>query len=161
MASEKWVVVAAHPDYEVSDRGRVCSHKRREPRILQQFRRKDGYCTVNMDHSTVKVHQIVAEAFVGPRPEGLDVAHFNGVRHDNQRSNLRYATRASNHADKARHGTQPRGESSVNSKLTAVQVAEIRLRYVRRRVTHQQLASEFGVTREAVGRVVRGETWAA
>jgi hypothetical protein len=45
------------------------------------------------------VHSLVALAFHGPRPEGLDVAHGNCVKTDNRPSNLRYCTRSENLLD--------------------------------------------------------------
>ena len=51
------------------------------------------------------VHQLVAEAFIGPRPDGLVTCHNNGARTDNRVSNLRYDTQAGNLADMVKHGT--------------------------------------------------------
>ena len=51
------------------------------------------------------VHQLVAEAFFGPRPDGLVTCHNNGARTDNRASNLRYDTQAGNMADMVKHGT--------------------------------------------------------
>ena len=39
---------------------------------------------------TVLVHRIVALAFLGPRPEGLEVSHLNGDDRDNRIENLCY-----------------------------------------------------------------------
>jgi hypothetical protein len=50
----------------------------------------------------VRIHQIVAKAFLGPRPTGMQVAHNNCNHRDNRLSNLRYATPAENQAD-SRH----------------------------------------------------------
>lgn len=52
-----------------------------------------------------KVHHLVAEAFLGPRPEGLLIRHLNGDGGDNRAENLAYGTHAENAADAIRHGT--------------------------------------------------------
>lgn len=47
----------------------------------------------------------------------------------------------------------------ANAKLTSEQVAEIRIRYERERITHAALAAEYGVGTSAVQRAVRQTTW--
>lgn len=50
------------------------------------------------------VHQLVVLAFIGPRPEGMEVRHLNGIRSDNRLENLMYGTKKENMADRALHG---------------------------------------------------------
>lgn len=47
------------------------------------------------------VHQLVAAAFLGPRPDGHDIDHIDGDPQNSKPSNLRYETVAVN---RARHG---------------------------------------------------------
>lgn len=72
------------------------------------------------------IHNIVLEAFVAPRSEGMEAAHGNGIRHDNRLSNLRWDTRAGNFADKIIHGTSAVGDRHGRRKLTAAEVEAIR-----------------------------------
>lgn len=53
------------------------------------------------------VHHLVLEAFVGPRPEGLQCRHLNGRHRDNRRENLRWGTPTENQLDRIEHGTMP------------------------------------------------------
>lgn len=62
--------------------------------------RKDGRSR------TLRVHSLVALAFLGPKPDGLEVAHINGINTDNRLPNLRYVTHAENEMDKFLHGTR-------------------------------------------------------
>ncbi len=50
-----------------------------------------------------KVHHLVAEAFIGPRPPGMVVCHNNGDPLDNRVENLRYDTQANNITDMHDH----------------------------------------------------------
>lgn len=52
-----------------------------------------------------QVHQLVAEAFHGPRPAGKVVRHLNGKGHDNRAENLLWGTNSENQSDSMRHGT--------------------------------------------------------
>ncbi|MDP7729539.1 HNH endonuclease [Mycobacterium sp. TY813] len=51
------------------------------------------------------MHHLVLEAFVGPRPPGLEGCHGNGDPADNSVANLRWDTRSANVFDSVRHGT--------------------------------------------------------
>jgi hypothetical protein len=48
---------------------------------------------------TVPVHQLVAEAFLGPCPKGKVVCHGPGGPEDNSASNLFYGDPSENHPD--------------------------------------------------------------
>lgn len=71
------------------------------------------------------VHSLVAEAFIGPRPPGCEVAHKDGSRTNNFLSNLRYATYSENNADKLQHGTHLVGGKAPGAKLTNNDVDDI------------------------------------
>lgn len=51
------------------------------------------------------IHRLVAEAFIGPCPEGQMVCHWDGVPTNNHVENLRYGTTSDNNLDAVRHGT--------------------------------------------------------
>lgn len=50
------------------------------------------------------VHQLVLEAFVGPRPTGMFGCHWNDVPDDNRLENLRWASPSANRFDMIRNG---------------------------------------------------------
>lgn len=120
---EQWLPVVGYEGiYEVSDHGRVRSVLRSKicsngvtrtvrGRLLSPTPRKNGgHLQVqlygdNGDQWTVRVHQLVLAAFVGPCPDGMEVRHLNGDPADNRAANLAYGTRAQNVADALRHGT--------------------------------------------------------
>jgi DNA-binding transcriptional regulator YiaG len=102
------------------------------------------------------VHRVVAEAFIGPRPEGLEVRHLDGNKTNNRASNLVYSTHKENEADKARHGTLRRGEANAAAKLTAADVREIRRRKGERQ---EDLAAEYGCTFSNISAIQRGKSW--
>jgi hypothetical protein len=117
--AERWIPIPGHPDYEVSDQGRVRSLDRivyrkngnylLTGRILKPSKSgqlgKD-YLAVSLGRGHYKtVHRLVLESFVGPCPGGLEACHSNGDRHDNRLNNLRWDTRSANNLDKNAHGT--------------------------------------------------------
>lgn len=105
---ESWKPVEGYEGrYEVSDAGRVRSLL--TGKVLKTFRGGRGYLSVSLrrdgEGRTTYVHHLVARAFIGPRPTGLDICHQNGDVTDARASNLRYGTRNSNMRDAIAHGT--------------------------------------------------------
>lgn len=108
--TEIWRAVPGFTGYEVSSTGRVRSYKRSAAgRLISLLPDGRGYMRVRLGDGTRmvarRVHQLVAEAFIGPRPEGREVRHLDGNGMNNIPSNLEYATAAVNQADKVLHGT--------------------------------------------------------
>jgi hypothetical protein len=116
-ASERWLPVVGYEGYyEVSDLGRVRSLDRivvtrgqgtriSRGRILKfgTYKRtghKHVTFSVEGETRTFTVHSVVLAAFVGPRPDGLDIRHLNGIPDDNSLTNLVYGTAAENAADR-------------------------------------------------------------
>ena len=54
---------------------------------------------------------------------------------------------------------QPGGEQHASAKLTDADVLAIREAIAARTATHKALAKRYGVTRQAIGKIARRETW--
>ena len=119
-AVERWKPVNGYEGiYEVSSHGRVRSLDRTVTRSGGQVRRKGkvlratlnpgGYPVVSLYRQgrpkNRYVHALVAEAFFGTRPKGMEVCHNDGDPTNNHLDNLRYGTSSDNELDKVRHGT--------------------------------------------------------
>lgn len=109
MDVETRVPIPGFPGYEASSLGQVISHKQRAERVLRTWAHQDGYPMVNLwgprGRQGFTVHSLVALAFIGPRPGGMEVCHNDGDCLNNVPSNLRYGTRTENEHDKRQHGT--------------------------------------------------------
>ena len=105
---EEWRPILGYKNrYEVSNLGRV-----RGPRGIIGWRGKNKYMIVSLHGKRkeptttqskpfiyevkVYVHQLVAEAFLGPCPEGHEVNHIDTDKSNNVLSNLEYVTRSEN-----------------------------------------------------------------
>lgn len=111
-SAEQWRSIPGYErTYAVSSLGRVRSIPRPRTKggMLKVKTGKRGYPAVSMVQDgaqlTHEVHRLVALAFIGPRPEGAEVRHLNGDRHDPRLINLTYGTRSENVKDKRAHGT--------------------------------------------------------
>lgn len=104
---EVWRPLTAYPGYWASTLGRIWSCRRHGTpgRILKmvpvESNRHKRYLKVRVSQGPGGyrwVHQLIAEAFLGPRPEGQEVMHLDDDGFDNRLGNLRYGTKAENMA---------------------------------------------------------------
>lgn len=158
--TEDWRFSPSFPDYEVSSLGRVRSHRRAGlVKAMKPSPDTKGRLQVSLtlpDGSrkrTIGVHRLVAEAFLGPKPQGQVIRHLDGNASNNSLANLSYGTRSENTYDSIDHRTHP------PLKLTPEAVAEIRVAYANGRYTQRQLAEAYGVTQSNIHLVVTGKTW--
>ena len=112
---ENWKEIAEYEGlYEVSDMGRVRSLKFGKEKILKPRKHTCGYLHVNLCKDghvkTLKVHRVVAEAFI-PNPQGLDtVNHKDEVKTNNTVSNLEWMSLK----DNINYGTHNKRVSEAN-----------------------------------------------
>lgn len=170
---ERWKPVPGYEDlYQVSDRGRVrriAGGKGTYPgRILRISDNGYGYALTTLYRYGLrrrrKVHILVAEAFIGPCPEGMEVNHKNGDRYDNSVGNLEYVTRSENlkHSYRVlgREAVVVCGEANGQAKLTAVSVRQIRRLYAEGGVTQCELGRRYGVSHATISRIFHRKKWA-
>jgi hypothetical protein len=90
----RWRPVAGVPCCDVSDAGDVrCGCE-----LLESWvNGATGYVLVKLDDGPPRyVHQLVLEAFVGPRPPGHQANHKSGSKCDNRLENLEWVTPSEN-----------------------------------------------------------------
>jgi hypothetical protein len=142
--------------------------ERRYRRLLDGLRQLperdvDGYRKVSVrlvGGGWVKrgVHRLVLLAFAGPRPDGLQAGHRNGVRADNRIQNLRYVTPKQNAADRRRHNKTVRGSKHGRAKLTDHQAVMV-IRLAGKGESLTKLARALGVDISTLSRIARRLTW--
>lgn len=135
--------------------------RRRKHRILKPYSSAKGYLVVALSKKgKVKnfyVHQLVAAAFIGKRPKGHQVAHWNGNKKDNRVLNIRYATPKQNAADRKRHGTHLTGEKVNSAKLSSLQVKWVRTNA--RKMSAVKMSRRLNVSRTTIGLILHNKTW--
>ena len=179
---EVWRRIPSAPAYDVSNLGRVRSWLRpgrrkgnaspldSEPHLIaiQAWARGRAMCQVQHSdgkHRLRYVSHLVAEAFIGPRPAGMVVAHRNDIPWDNRPENLHYATQSQNVREAYDNGALLRGAQprtwgkNPRSKLDAEAVRVIR----RRRAAGERpctLAREYGVSATTIAAIVARRVYA-
>ena len=163
---EEWrAVVGYEGNYEVSSIGRLKTlcDRNGSVRMLSLCVSIRGYQVVNLvknkQRKQIGIHRIVAEAFVGPKPDGYFVMHIDGNPLNNVATNIRYGTPQENTNDRKIHGRDTIGERHGHSKLTESNVSDIASR-LRAGELHRDIATAYGVTAGCISGIATGRTWA-
>jgi len=131
--------------------------------LLKPYAMKIGYYSVIVSLGSAAtrrhryVHELVAAAFIGPRPYRHQINHIDGDKINNRVENLEYVTQAENIRHARRIGLAASGERSGGAKLTADQVRE--MCQLRPSMTLRSLAKMFGVSSPQVHRITSGQRW--
>ena len=92
----EFVQLAAHPKFEISTAFPFVIREISTGRILKQTITGQGYSNINIDSTTIPLHRIIAEQFITPNIQGMDVNHINHKRLDNRIENLEVITHSEN-----------------------------------------------------------------
>lgn len=163
--------------YQASSLGRIRSVTRSFLNTLGRFRvfhgkilkpvkvgnGGEGYWAVTLCKSRkksllCKVHQLVLEAFVGFRPEGMECRHLDGNKNNNQLDNICWGTKEENDQDNVRLGVFS-GTNNPRAKVSEDDVREIREMYDSGRYSQSKLGKMYGVGQDTISSIVRRETW--
>ena len=188
---EVWAAIPEYERmYEISSLGRVrgldrdCPHpllktQRRKGKFIAPGRSsKYGHLKVKLCKDGVQrsfhLHQLVLTAFIGPRPEGMEVRHLNGDPGDNQLVNLAYGTRKENANDARLHGTlkarnelvskAKKGISTVwcerhgMARLTADQVRQMKKDF-ESGMTSAEAGRKYGISQAHACKIKLNQAW--
>ena len=162
-SEEVWKIVPDYPHYSVSNLGRIKVITGKRPQMLKISVNNCGYRRVTFWNNGLPkgllVHRLILLAFVGPCPQGNQVAHYDGDKMNNNLSNLRYATPLENSQDGVRLGRLNRGEKNGRSKLTETDVKEIIRLLPLNTYTQAEIAKRFHITQPTVSDILRKRRW--
>ena len=98
LTNEQWRDIDGYDGmYQVSDLGRVRSHKSGEWKMLRASKRLDGYLSVDLFKNGKKkhflIHRLVAQAFIEKTESSKTIInHIDECKSENKVSNLEYCT---------------------------------------------------------------------
>ncbi len=156
--------------YEISNFGRVKSlPKRNRPGktiILKPTMDTQGYLYVSLynlnKQKTVRIHPLVANNFVdGKTKLKSQVNHVDGTKENNNSSNLEWVTGSENMLHAVAMGllSTKKGEENPASKLTKINVKEIRKLYSTGLYTQRFISNKFNISFSTIHLVVRNKIW--
>lgn len=162
---EEWKNIPGYSDrYFASNMGRLLTTRYKGGYIVSVIKPAldaNGYLRTVLDGKTIKVHRVVATAWVDG-DTSLTVNHKNGIKTDNRSNNLEWVT----HSDNINHAISNgllkhnRGSSVGGSKLKDDAVLEIySYKNDRRGMSRQEIASKYNTTVSSVKDIWSGRCW--
>lgn len=168
---EQWIAIVGYGGlYSISNLGNVranfsCNNNQyKAGRILRLRKSINGYLRVGLykerKQKWFSVALLVAHAFVGVKPEGLQVNHRDGNKLNNQASNLEYVTPSENlrHAFCMGLSKATRGSKNPGSKLTEEKVISLRNDY-RGGLSYSLLSAKYDVGANQIWRIINRRQW--
>ena len=154
-------------DYIVRADGRVFSLLNWRGKLVHEIKPipdTDGYLrarlTINSRRKPYKIHRLVAEFFLEPRPSPQhELRHLDGDKTNNRADNLAWGTRKDNADDRERHGRTARGIRNGCAKLNKIRVEMIRLLHRFHGVPQKALAQKYGVSRALIWQIIHNKIW--
>jgi hypothetical protein len=117
-----------------------------------------GYGRFCVGYHDSSAHRHSYEIFVGEIPEGMSVLHRCDTKLCVNPRHLFLGTQDTNMKDMASKGRSCKGSKNAGAKLGESSVIEIR-RLINDGLSQQEIASQFGVTFQAISSISRGITW--
>lgn len=180
---EVWKEIPGFEGYfSVSNHGRVRSEDRTVPharhgkvsykgnikKLTPSRRGREGkpltlVVSLGKEHKnkSFNVHVLIAEAFLGERPDGLVIDHIDGDPTNNHVDNLEYVTYQENTQRAYDIGLAAgmTGESNPSSKLNRDDVKSIKQLLEDRSMPQAKIAKRYGVCAQVISDIKLGKTW--
>lgn len=178
--TEIWKEIEDFPNYMISDKGRVWTKTRIIKRPSGNYLRRGcfmkgrddshGYLTVRIKGEkktkNIKIHRLVAIAFLENTKNKREVNHINGIKTDNRISNLEWMTSKENkkHAwelglYKKQDRSKLTGENNPTATFTEEQIIEIRKIYKLGGISQKALGEMYGTSQAQIYYIVNRITW--
>ena len=138
--------------YDIYADGRIKSNGKRKM-FLKGWLTHKGYNYVKINERTMPRHLVIAEHFLGKKPEGYTVNHKDGNKLNNHIDNLEFITREENY----QHALDNNLKRNIGYYLTEEEASNMIEFYHNTNHTLNEIASWFGFTREIFRTMLKGD----
>ena len=107
------------------------------------------------------IHSLVTQTFLGCRKKGLQVNHKDGIKTNNNISNLEYVTPKINiqHAYNIGIRQPCKGSKHPFAKLDETQIRIIRKEYSKNNINQKELANKYKINAGHMCRILHRKYW--
>lgn len=167
---EEWKPISGYEGiFSVSSLGRIRNEcVKRGNQYVGKIRigkkHKDNYLSIRMCHNykvnIFRIHNLVAKAFIGERPENYVVNHKDGDKANNKLENLEYLSRSQNayHAVKMNRWPDCRGSKHYASRFKDEDIKNIRDLY-KKGEKQKSIAIKFNTNQCYISQIVNNKRW--
>lgn len=154
-ASTHGRIRSAHRVLKTIDKNGLAYDRTFQSKVLagRVHQAKYGYFKVHVlfhgKRGQAYIHQLIADTFIGSRPDGCQVNHKDGNKFNNRPDNLEYITPSENNFHAYRVLNVNRSHSLVPARITMEKAEEIRRLYASG-VQAKEIAIRFGISRPYV-----------
>lgn len=173
---EEWKDILGYEGYyQISNIGRVKSLTRKklannrycniQEKILKKNVNNYGYILVrlykNGKSQTLRVHRLVAQAFISNPKNKPQVNHIDGNKQNNSMKNLEWCTNKENtkHAFENKLCVGLKGEKHPIAKLTKKDIFFVRKMVKEKKYKQTELAEIYKVNRSTIWRIINNKSW--
>lgn len=168
--NEIWKHIDEYQNYMVSNIGRVKSLKynnTEKEQLLKPRIDTYGYLVITLCKNgkvkSIRVHRLVASAFIDNPESKPQVNHKNGTKTDNRFDNLEWVSAKENINHAWDNGLFENlrianiGKNNGRRKLTDEDCEQIRIKYSNENITQRELAKEFGCHHAYISSIINNK----
>lgn len=151
--------------YQISNYGNVKSLKSKKWREIKPYKNDNGTLNIDLrtegDRNSTSVHRLVAELFVYNPKNGNVIKHKDANKANNHFENLEWSTHSESVKNAYDTGLKPKlkGEKHGRSKLTQLQVDQIRIERQTLKTKVTDLMAKFNVSKATIQRIIYNKSW--
>jgi len=157
---EIFKIVIEFPIYEVSNHGNIRKALTRQ--TIKPHTGKTGYIYVSLRYKKRTfnryVHRLVGKAHIYNKDNKPQINHIDGVKSNNNVSNLEWVTCSENHKHAYRLGLMSSGEKHPHAKLKNKDIPIIR-KMIDDGIKKEYIGEIFGVGWRHIYKIQNGEIW--
>ena len=122
---------------------------------------RNGYKVISSNNTCYRIHRLVAEAFIINIDDKPFVNHLNGMKDDNQVSNLEWCTQSENvqHAHDNGLINTKSGPEHYKTSLTIKDCLSIKELLEHSNLTQTEIAKQFNTKQTIISKIKRNKHW--
>ena len=147
--------------YQVSNLGNVKSFYFDPPIILKSCKNQKGYLHIVLNKNgikkTVRIHRLVAQAFVDNPNNKEQVNHIDGIKINNNACNLEWVSNQENISHASKNGLLADVTGNNNPRCRAINQYDLNNKFIKQWKSFYEIKKSLGIDRSCIWRCCIGK----